>query len=167
MKTPIFLSLASLLAFATFTQAADSKRTADYLLTTPDAFVGKEVTVDIALVKPVHWTSPFPEITFFQAMTMDRQDRKPGGAILVAVNTSEAAKFAKKYGTNFEGRADVDQMKGVFENAGGPQRPKIWLIDTTGKLARLIAERKSQLPEGAGEGFAGGPGMRMPRPGGQ
>jgi hypothetical protein len=106
MKTPFLLSAVALTLFGSLaiSEAADSKRTAEYLLSSPLTHEGKAVTVDVAAVKPVQWKSPLPELTFFHALTMDRIDRKPGGGILVAVPTAEAASFAKKYGTDFEGR---------------------------------------------------------------
>ena len=149
MKTPFLLSTVAVVLFGTLavSQAADSKRTAEYLLTAPLTYEGKTVTVDVAAVKPTHWKSPFPELAFFQAMTLDRMDHKPGGVILVAVPAADAASFAKKYGTDFEGRYESDQLKGLFL-ASGPR--KIWLIDVSGQLAQLQAERKTMLPDKAG-----------------
>lgn len=166
MKTPFFLSTVALALFGSLTASqADSKRTAEYLLSSPLANEGKPVTVDVAAVKPVHWKSPFAELTFFHAMTMDRSDRKPGGGILVAVPAADAAAFAKKYGTDFEGRYESDPLKGMFM-ASGPR--KIWVIDLSGQLAQLQAERKLSLPEEAGGRMAMGgdfgPGRRFKQP---
>lgn len=138
--------------------AAAEKRTANYLLTNPLSHDGESVTVDAAFVKPIRWVSPFPEITFFHVMTVDRGAYKPGGAILAAVEVSEAEAFAKKYGTDF-GRRDADALRGVFLAAGGggpDRRGKVWLIDTTGRLKALMAERKLEFP---GEVLADGFGM--------
>ena len=161
MKLHSTLCATVLLVFgsAAASLAADSKRTAEFLLSSPLNHEGKEVTVDVALVKPVNWKSPFPELTFFQAMTMDRSDYKPGGVILVAVATEKSAAFAKKYGTDFEGRRDTDSLKGLFMVSG---RRKIWVIDTTGQLEKLQTERKVSLPDEAagphmGGEFPGGP----------
>lgn len=167
MKTPLLLSTVALALFGSLTAspAGDSKRTAEYLLSSPLSYEGKTVTLDVAMVQPVRWKSPFAEVTFFHAMTMDRVDRKPGGGILVAVPTADAASFAKKYGTDFEGRFDSDQLKGLFM-ASGPR--KIWVIDTTGHLEKLMAERKVMLPDEAGGrvamGGEFGPGRRFKQP---
>ncbi len=167
MKTPFFLSAVALALFGSLaaSQAADSKRTAEYLLSSPLSHEGKTVTLDVAMVRPARWKSPFVEVTFFHAMTMDRMDRKPGGEILVAVPTAGAASFAKKYGTDFEGRFESDSLKGLFM-ASGPRR--IWVIDTTGQLEKLMADRKAALPDEAGGrvGMGGefGPGKRFKQP---
>ncbi len=155
MKAPIFLSTVALALFGSLaaSPAADSKRTAEYLLSSPLSFEGKSVTLDVAMVKPARWKSPIAEVTFFHAMTMDRVDRKPGGDILVAVPTAEAASFAKKYGTDFEGRFDSDSLKGMLM-AAGPR--KVWMIDTTGQLQKLMAEHKVMLPDEAGGHMAMG-----------
>ncbi len=82
-------------------------------------------------------------------MTIDRSDRKAGGDILMAVPAGDAASFARKYGTDFEGRNDSDSLKGTFlsvARAGGHENSQIWIIDTTGKLAKAIAEKKLSLP---------------------
>ncbi len=151
---------------------ADSKRTAEFLLSDPKPHQDQQVTLDVAFVKPVHWKSPLPEIAFFHAITMDRTDRKPGGSILVAVPAEESAKFAKKYGMDFDGRSDMTTLRGTFMVSGGKKehgRPGIWLVDSTGKLASLLEQRKLDLPDekieggGAGPDGPGGPGVR-PRP---
>ena len=157
MKTSFFLLniCAGILGLAVTASAAESKRTAEYLLTTPEAYQGKEVTLDVAFVKPVHWVSPLPGVSFFHALTIDRMDRRPGGEILVAVPTDDAAAFARKYGTDFERRYESDSLKGTFMAAGGKEGPrKIWLIDMTGQLQKLIDEKKLQFPKDA----FGGPG---------
>src|SRR5690606_7194683 len=102
LRTTCTVALA-LLALVS-TSHAESKRTAEYILSDPAAYQNKEVTLDVAFVKPVHWVSPFAGMAFFQAMTIDRTDKKMGGVILVAIPAVDAAKFAKKYGTDFDGR---------------------------------------------------------------
>lgn len=130
----------------TLSQAADSKRTAEYLLSSPESYEGKTVTVDVASVQPVHWKSPISELVFFHAMTRDRRDNKPGGTILVAVSAKEAAAFAKKYGTDFEGRNESDTLKGQFLSTGPRQ---VWVIDTSNQLASLLAKNRLMLPNEA------------------
>lgn len=114
------------------------------------------------MVKPVHWKSPIEDIAFFQALTIDRTEDKSGGSILVAVPAADAAKFAKKYGTNFDGRNDKDKLTGTFILVSGEGPSGFWMIDTTGKLAQLIKDKKLVLPEAAKLGGDAGPGPRRP-----
>lgn len=141
--TAIILLVASPLGYS------DSKRTAEYLLVDPKSHVDKEVTLDVSFVKPVHWKSPLAEISFFHAATMDRTDRKFGGSILVAVPAEEATKFAKKYGTDFEGRNSTTALRGTFILVNGNGPSGFWMLDTTGKLSKLIADKKFEFPAGA------------------
>jgi len=173
MKTRLLSIIGFAVLGSTVLTRAESKRTADYLLTTPFAFEGKDVTVDVVAVKPVRWVCPLPGLTFFHAMTVERPDYRPAGTILVAVASSEASSFAKKYGTSFE-RRDADFLKGIFLAVGGKHpgpgpdaaKPapgpepgkKIWVIDTTGQLQKLIEEHKLEIPGdlAAGGDFHGG-----------
>lgn len=168
MKTK-FLA-ASLLALGFSNLWADSKRTAEFILSDPKTYEGQQVTLDVALVKPVHWVSPLPDFAFFHALTIDRTDGRPGGGILVAIPASESASFAKKYGTDFEGRNDKTTLRGAFIAIGGGHRPgKIWIVDTTGELENKMREMKKEFPEEAFGGEEGsGPGPRGPGgPGGR
>lgn len=146
-------------------RASDSKRTADYILTTPADFEGKEVSLDVAFVKPVHWQSPVPELAFFHAVTLDRRDRKPAGQILVAIPSADAAHFAKKYGTDFQSRNESDSLSGTLTTAPGkgPKR-KVWIVDTTGQVGELVKRNQLSIVEEAGDDRpqAGG-GFRRPR----
>ncbi len=165
MKTLHCLPLVLLAAVAPLLHAGDSKRTAEYILTTPTDFEGKEVTLDVAFVKPVHWKSRNPELAFFHVMTLDRRDRKPGGEILVAISSADSSKFAKKYGMDFEGRTESNPFSGVLVAApGGKMQGKIWLVDSTGKIADLVKQNKLVI-EDEGPGGPGGPGPRGPGPG--
>lgn len=165
MKTKCFLLSVLLAAAASSLQAGDSKRTAEYILTTPTEFEGKEVTLDVALVKPVHWKSPAPELAFFHALTIDRSDKKPGGGIMVAIPAADAAQFAKKYGTDFDGRNDMDTLRGTLIAAPGKgPRARVWLIDTTGKVGELVKQKKLIIEDEEEGGFGPqGPGPRGPR----
>ncbi len=170
MKTPKSLSIAfaSALCLAGSVVAAESKHTAEYFLTTPAEFENKEVSLDVAFVKPVRWKSPIPELAFFHAMTVDKIDKKPGGTILVVVPAENAEKFAKKYGMDFDGRSDADSLKGTL--IASPQRgPKVWLLDTTGEAQALFEKYKAEIiDEGGDMGGRPGPGGRrgQGRPGG-
>ncbi len=144
---------------------ADSKRTAEYVLANFADHEGKEVTLDVAFVKPVHWKSPNPEFAFFRAFTMDRLDDKPGGAILVAIPAEDASKFSKKYGMDFEGRKEFNTLRGVFLAAPARKgkHPRVWIVDTTGKISELLKGQQFELPADAEEGGPGEGGPRPPR----
>lgn len=161
MKKFLCLPLVLLAAVSPLLQAGDSKRTAEYLYTTPSDFEGKDVTVDVAFVKPTPWKSPIPELAFFHALTVDREDYKFGGGILVAVPAADSAKFAKKYGTDFEGRRESNSLKGTFIAAPGRGGPRVWMIDLSGKASELIKERKLELQDEGGD-FQPGPGFGGP-----
>jgi hypothetical protein len=164
MKRFPLLSLVLLAAALPVLHASESKRTADYFLTTPTDFEGKEVTLDVSFVKPVHFKSPAPELAFFHAVTIDRVAQKPGGEILVAVPAEDAAKFAKKYGTNFEGRNDINSLRGTFlASPGHGPKGQAWFVDTSGKAADLIKEGKLVIEDqGPGHGEMQGQGPRRP-----
>jgi len=156
MKTNLLLLLAASSVIVLPLHASDSKRTAEYILATPSDFEGKEVTLDVAFVKPVQWKSSVPELAFFRAMTLDRRDYKPGGHILVAIPAASAGAFSKKYGMDFEGRRESNSLKGTLLT--GPNRMKknrIWFIDTSGQAQALIKDNKIALeedgPAGLGE----------------
>jgi len=148
MNSILTLLLTTILATAGVA-LADSKRTAVHVLTDPSLYQDKEVTLDVAFVRPVHFVSPFPELAFFHALTVDRTNGKPAGSILVAVPSATATSFAKKYGTDFEGRGEKDTLRGTLVAAGPKPRGRIWVVDTSGQLLKLIAERKKSLPEDA------------------
>lgn len=164
MKTLHCFLLVLTAATVPLLRASDSKRTAEYIFTSPTDFEGKQVTLDVSFVKPVPWKSPVSELAFFHAMTIDRQDYKPGGVILVAVPATESGKFAKKYGLDFEGRHESTQLKGTLIAAPGHEGPQVWILDTTeGKVGELVKARKLALQDEGGEM---GPGGRGPGPGG-
>ena len=148
MKTITYFTVVAMLTAGSFV-SAQSKRTADFLRLAPQTHVDKEVTVDVSMVKPVRWKSPLEDVLFFHALTIDRTVDKGGGTILVAVPAADAEKFAKKYGTTFDGRNDKDKLTGTFLLVSGRGPSGLWLIDTTGKLAQLIKDKKLQMPDAA------------------
>ena len=160
MKTLYLITIVLTAAVVPLAGAAESKRTAEYVLATPGDFEGKEVTLDVAFVKPVQWKSAVPELAFFRAMTIDHRDNKPGGHILVAIPASEAGKFSKKYGMDFEGRGDSNTLRGTLlagpgKGPGKMDHARIWFIDTNGTAVELIKAKKLELID---EGPMGGPG---------
>ena len=166
MKTLHYLLLVLLAATAPMLHASDSKRTADYILTTPADFEGKVVTVDVSFVAPVHWKSPVPELAFFHAMTLDRRDYKPGGEILVAIPSEDAAHFAKKYGTDFKGRNVSNSLQATLIAAPSERmHAKVWILDSTGKIADLVKQHELAIEDekgGGGPGHAPGHGPHQP-----
>lgn len=163
MKQLPYLTLAIFAATLPLVDAYESKRTAEYILASPADFEGKEVTLDVSFVQPVHWKSPVPELAFFHAITIDRVDKKRGGHILVAIPAADAAKFAKKFGMDFDGKNNSDTLHGTLVTAPGKGlRPKVWIIDTTGKIQDLVKNQKIALEDGrdmngGGEGPGAGP----------
>ena len=158
MKTFLIL----LIGFCAITSAArvhaDSKRTAEFILSDPTKYQGREVTLDVAMVQPVKWVSPLSDYAFFHAVTLDRRDDNFGGAILVAVPAAESTAFAKKYGTDFEGRNNTRSLRGTLVAVGGGKHRGhgIWTVDTTDKLLVDIEAKKAEMPA---EAFAAdGPG---------
>lgn len=157
MKKNSLLGILLLLAFVPLAQGAESKRTAEYIIANSADYEGKEVTLDVAFVKPAQSKSPVPELAFYHAMTIDRRDRKMGGRILVAIPAKESGAFAKKYGMDFDGRGDSDILRGTFMSAPVRALPRkkrggVWLIDTTGKVAELVRSKKLQLDDASPEG---------------
>jgi hypothetical protein len=148
MKAITKLTVAVLLA-SCIPGHAESTRTADSLRIHSQTHLDKEVTVDVSMVKPVHWKSPLADVVFFHALTIDRTEDKSGGSILVAVDAAAAGKLSDKYGTNFDGRNDKDKLTGTFILVSGNGPSGVWMIDTTGKIAALIREKKLALPDGA------------------
>lgn len=166
MKTLLSLSVAfaTVACLTTSTMAAESKHNAEYFLSTPMEFENKDISLDVAFVKPVHWKSPIPELAFFHAITIDKRDKKPGGGILIVIPAEDAGKFVKKYGTDFDGRSDSDSLKGVFvaTPARGP-KGRVWFVDTTGQALTLLEKYKAEIMD---DGDMGGPGGG-PGPGGR
>ncbi len=150
MKSSHWLPIVILTSFAPLLHAVESKHTADYILSNPSEFEGKEVTVEVACVKPVQWKSSIPELAFFHATTYDRRNHKPDGTILVVIPAVESGHFAKKYGTEFHGKFTVPNLlKGTFLAAKGHlgYGNKRWVIDTTGQAAALIQAHKLHIPD--------------------
>lgn len=151
MKTPLLAGLALLALITPLARAAESKRTAEYIIANSAESEGQEITLDVAFVKPAQWKSPVGSLAFFQAMTIDRRDHKAGGHILVAIPSENASAFAKKYGMDFDGRNDSDPLRGTLLAAPGRDgRARIWLLDTTGQAADLIRDRKLTVMEDEG-----------------
>jgi len=134
MKKIIILSCLAVFAVSPFA-IADSRYTANSILSEPSKYEGKAVKLDVTSLRPVRFKSPVPELQFFRAMTFDRWDNKPGGAIIVAVDAAQADEFTKKYGVS--GRNS--QREG--------RRASVWIVDTTGKAAELLENLGDAAPE--------------------
>jgi hypothetical protein len=93
--------------------AASKENTVNYYLARPEQYVGQEITLDVRRMRPTHWKCPNPAIQFFHVMTVNEQEREPGGEILVAVPMSMRDKFLKKY--EDLGRGDrAETLKGTL-----------------------------------------------------
>lgn len=176
MKTASLLNLFLVASFAPLAHAADSKRTAEYIIANSAEYEGKEVTLDVAFVKPVQWKSPVEDLAFFHAGTIDRRDFKRGGHILIAIPAENAASFSRKYGMDFEGRNDSDILRGtLLAGPGHRGRGRVWFIDTSGRAAELIKAKKIELQDDGGieagdrprrRGFGGPDGQEAQSPSG-
>jgi len=170
-----FFSACLAFVIASSVAIADSRYTANAILADAIENEGKEVKLDVVSVRPMRWKSPIPELTFFQAMTYDRWDNKPGGAIIVAVDSAEAERFTDKYGVGRDGRS-TDTLKGILISGPGrdaaagqagekPQRLKakaagprgaqrgggVWIVDATGGKALDLIKDREDLSERFGE----------------
>ena len=164
MKTRSLLAFFAIAGSSIIPALAADDRTASGILSDPYTYENKPVTLDVAVVRPVHFQSPLPQLAFFRAMTMDRSSRKPSGEIMVVVAADQSEKFAKKYGTEFT-RFQSTPLKGTLLASPGREegRGKVWLIDTTGQAAELIQQKKLAISDD-GNGGPGGPHKRGPGP---
>ena len=162
-----FLAVPILLAATVSTRAGNmpSKDTADYYLTNPQAYKGKEITLAVELVKPVRFQSPIPEIQFFHAGTYDERNHAQGGEILVAVPASENTAFVKKYGTQLRGggiglgklrNAKATKLTGVLTEARGMRSISPALREKLMQQRTALGENQSahhMTPVGGGGGI--------------
>ncbi len=106
---------------------ANTTYSADYYLTTPDAFQGQMVTLDVVNMRPVMFRSPIPELAFFHMMTWDRSKGIPGGEIMLVAPAADARNLMKKYGGKMPrpgmGPPDVEKLKGIFTLSPRVLRP--------------------------------------------
>jgi len=149
MKKIIILSCLAVFAVSPFA-IADSRYTANSILSEPSKYEGKAVKLDVTSLRPVRFKSPVPELQFFRAMTFDRWDNKPGGAIIVAVDAAQADEFTKKYGVGRDGRSTT-RLEGTLISGRNSKREgrraSVWIVDTTGKAAELLENLGDAAPE--------------------
>lgn len=122
MKIPIFVFLALLAAPLI---KANTTRSAQYYLNTPEKFEGKNIVLYTAYVLRRAALDKSDSV-FFSAYTMSR-DENDTAFINVVVPKSEAEKFAKKYGSSlFQQNNQIRKlpMAGVFR-----QINDIWFLD--------------------------------------
>lgn len=147
------LLLSGLLIFSS--QAASSKKTADYVILNSQELEGKSVTLDVIGVRPMRMISPIPEVALFHAMTFDDREDKYGGSILVAVPANQSVKFAEKFGSDNPRSKRTEKMNGVLIPSPGPKdrKERFWMIDYEGLSAAVLANHADAIipdekPEG-------------------
>jgi hypothetical protein len=134
--------------------AARHPNTAEWYLANASDYEGKEITLDVAMVKPAHWKSPDPGIAFFHALTFDKKEDQRGGAILMMVPDSLRGKIVKKYEMNVDrGNLDnTDRLKGVLRVIPRKRPGKgLYVLDYEGLAWPLIKDKveKMELEENA------------------
>jgi hypothetical protein len=156
---------------------ANTTYSADYYLTTPEAYEGQMVTLDVMGVRPVNFKSPVPELAFFIMQTWDRTKNMPGGDIMLIAPSADARTIMKKYGSKIPGpgpgmrpgmsTANTEKMKGVFTlSPGGKphhegEKPGTGVADKGEKSETAGSDAKPSAENGQGpNGFHPEPGMR-------
>lgn len=97
---------------------ANSLRSAQFYLNTPEKYEGKEIVLYTAFVKRQRAAHEAEKI-FFYAYTMSRDDRDTA-YIIVMVAKDKADQFARRYGSDFfynGSRVRKLPMAGVFRQA--------------------------------------------------
>lgn len=168
MKQTTYSTLCLLLSglFILSSQAALSKKTADYVILHATELEGKSVTLDVVGVRPMRMLSPIPDVTFFHAITFDDREDRPGGPILVAVPANQGEKFAEKFGSLNPRSKRVEKMSGILiPSSGSPDRKgKVWMIDYEGLSGAVLANHTHVIiPEEKPEGDSQRP-LRPPQP---
>lgn len=125
-----------------------SKDTADYYKAQYDLFEGKSIRVEVTHIKPFHCKSNIEDLRFYHAFTYDKDQRVPGGWIVVAVPKAAEAAFVKKYGTVPSGAGEgglfhsqTSKLSGVLKADG----KRFWFIDFENKCAALIDARRQEF----------------------
>ena len=152
---------------------ATTNYSADYYLTTPDAYEGQMVTLDVMGVRPVNFKSPVPDLAFFFMQTWDRTKNMPGGDIMLVAPAADARAIMKKYGGKMPGpgpgmhpgmsTANTEKMKGLFTlSPGGKphhegEKPETSTTASGSGTEKPVAEN-GEGPRGPHPGA--GPGMR-------
>lgn len=132
------------LALAAFLGAAvaASAESANHYLANPEKYEGKQVKLDVRVIRPVPWKSPVEDIRFFHAFTEDKKQNALAGVILVAVPATEAEKFTGEYSLSATTKSET--LRGVFRSMPTRNKrvPRAYLIDYEGRCTDIIAKYK-------------------------
>lgn len=123
-----------------FAAAAAYGESANYYLATPEKYEGKNIKLDVRVVRPVHWTSPVEGIRFFHVFTEDKRHNALAGAMLVAVAAGQAEKFVDEYGLRATTASET--MRGVLRSALTQKKggSKLYFVDYEGKCADILVK---------------------------
>ncbi len=115
---------------------------ANHYLADPGKYEGKQVKLDVRVVRPVPWTSPIEAIRFFHAFTEDKKRNALAGVILVAVPASEVDRFTDEYSMSATRRSET--LRGVFRSmpTRSTRKPRVYLIDYQGRCADILAKHQ-------------------------
>ncbi len=144
---------------STLNLAAD---TANQILANPDKYKGKEVSLDVALLRPIRWASPVDDFAIFHAMTYDKREKAPGGEILIVVPESSREELVRRYGVAVDGnRRNVStrSLRGNLQTTRGGAGGLFYLDLTDGAAAEIITEQAVKIRPRAHSARPGGPGM--------
>jgi len=111
---PLFIAIV-ILSVASAVSKASEKNTADFLYADPYGNLDQSVVVKVVSVHPEHHESEIRDVVWFRAFTGTKEIQggqlrlKPGGEILVAVDSTSSASFFQAYGDGHPGRPEAFQ----------------------------------------------------------
>lgn len=129
-----------------------SEKTANGILANPAKNENQSVSLDVAFLRPVRWSSPVPDVAFFYAMTYDRRNRSFGGGILLAAPEADRESLIRRYGVTRDGGqrspASTTTLRAVLRSTGetGQQGRSLWFLDQTeGEVSEAIKQKRGEL----------------------
>ncbi|MCC6355927.1 MAG: hypothetical protein IT577_18725 [Verrucomicrobiae bacterium] len=135
---PTTLALAALLAAS----AAASAESANHYLANPEQWEGKQIKLDVRVVRPVPWQSPVEDLRFFHAFTEDKKQNALAGMILIAVPATDVKKFTDEY--SLSATRASESLRGILRSTPtrNAKRPRVFFVDYAGRCADIIAKHK-------------------------
>lgn len=121
-----------------------SKETADFYKAQYDVFEGKRIELTVTHIVPFDYKSNIPELRFYHAFTYDRDQRIPGGWIVIAVPKEMETVLVRRYGTapNFiYGNISTEKLSGTLKADG----KRFWFLDYNDMCAKLIDARRQEF----------------------
>jgi hypothetical protein len=110
-----FFSLLVVLSAIAAAANASERNTVDLLYADPYGHLDQSVVVKVVSVHPEHHESEIRDVVWFRAFTGTKEIQggqlrlKPGGEILVAVDSTSSASFFQAYGDGHPGRPEAFQ----------------------------------------------------------